>query len=259
MTEKKLGGITATLLLSSTILLLSLTPGIAAHKVRSGDTLWDLAKKYHTTPKAIAKANGIGENSTLKLGKSLTIPGKQSVSGKASRKAYASKRARTKYAAQTQKKQAVAQPVAQPVAAQPEAAEPSTSTTQTVNQPAEDSRTKLVRTALAYRGARYRRGGTSRGGFDCSGFTRYVYAKYGVRLPHSSAAQARLGTRISKSELRQGDLVFFHTYRRGVSHVGIYIGNGNFVHAATYGRGVRVDALNSSYYAKRYVCARRVK
>lgn len=255
MTEKKLGGITATLLLSATILLFSLSPGIAAHKVRSGDTLWDLAKKYHTTPKAIAKANGIRENSTLKLGKTLSIPGKHSVSRRASRKAYANKWAKAKPAVQAQKKQAVAQPVA----SQPEAIEPSTDATKVASQPAADGHTKLVRTALAYRGARYRRGGTSRGGFDCSGFTRYVYAKYGVRLPHSSAAQARLGTRISKSELKQGDLVFFHTYRRGVSHVGIYIGNGNFVHAATYGRGVRVDALSSAYYARRYVGARRIK
>ena len=117
----------------------------------------------------------------------------------------------------------------------------------------------LIETALSCRGTRYRRGGTSRGGFDCSGFTRYVFAKYGISLPHSSKAQACVGKRVSKDALQPGDLVFFHTYRSGISHVGIYIGDGKFVHAARYGRGVRVDALSSSYYSSRYRGARRVR
>ena len=117
----------------------------------------------------------------------------------------------------------------------------------------------VVRTALAYRGSRYRYGGTSRGGFDCSGFTSHVYAKHGVRLPHSSRAQAGVGQRVSRDELKEGDLVLFHTTRRGVSHVGIYAGNGKFVHASSHGRGVRVDNLNAGYYSRRLVGARRVK
>lgn len=121
------------------------------------------------------------------------------------------------------------------------------------------SDSSLIRIAMACRGTHYVRGGTSRGGFDCSGFTRYVYAKYGVALPHSSAAQAGRGTAVSRGELKPGDLVFFQTYRRGISHVGIYIGNGNFVHAASRGRGVTVDALDSAYYASRYRGARRVE
>jgi cell wall-associated NlpC family hydrolase len=117
----------------------------------------------------------------------------------------------------------------------------------------------VIRIAMACRGTHYVRGGTSRGGFDCSGFTRYVYAKYGISLPHSSAAQAGRGTAVSRGELKAGDLVFFQTYRRGISHVGIYIGNGNFVHAASRGRGVTVDALESCYYAPRYRGARRIE
>lgn len=124
---------------------------------------------------------------------------------------------------------------------------------------ASDEESSLVQTALALRGSRYRSAGTSRGGFDCSGFTRYVFAKYGVSLPHSSAAQAGLGKPVSRAELRPGDLVFFHTYRSGISHVGIYIGDGRFVHAARHGRGVTVDSLNSAYYAPRYRGARRVR
>lgn len=118
---------------------------------------------------------------------------------------------------------------------------------------------EVVRTALAYRGARYRYGGTSRGGFDCSGFTRHVYGKHGVRLPHCSRAQAGVGQRVSRDELKEGDLVFFHTTRRGISHVGIYAGDGKFIHASTRRGGVRVDSLDAGYYRNRYVGARRIK
>ena len=100
----------------------------------------------------------------------------------------------------------------------------------------------LIQTALLCRGDRYTRGGTSRGGFDCSGFTRYIFAKYGIVLPHSSAAQSQMGTAVSRGELQAGDLVFFQTNRRGISHVGIYVGDNRFVHAATYGRGVTTDS-----------------
>jgi cell wall-associated NlpC family hydrolase len=117
----------------------------------------------------------------------------------------------------------------------------------------------LVRTALRLRGSRYRFGGVSRRGFDCSGFTRYVYSKYGISLPHSSAAQAHVGRPVSRGELKAGDLVFFATRGRRIGHVGIYIGNNQIVHAATYGRGVRTDSLSSGYYSGRYRCARRVK
>ncbi len=117
----------------------------------------------------------------------------------------------------------------------------------------------VVRTAYAYRGTRYRYGGSARGGFDCSGFTRYVYGKRGVSLPHNAAAQSAVGRRVSKSDLKAGDLVFFQTTRRSISHVGIYVGGGKFVHASSAGGRVRVDSLNSGYYCSRYRGARRVK
>jgi len=118
----------------------------------------------------------------------------------------------------------------------------------------------LIRMAYAYRGIRYRSGGTtSRSGFDCSGFTRYVYAKKGVRLPHSSRSQYGIGQSVPESQLQAGDLVFFRTTRKGISHVGIYVGNGKFIHASNHSRGVTVDSLHSGYYSPRYVGARRVK
>lgn len=117
----------------------------------------------------------------------------------------------------------------------------------------------IVRTAFAYRGTPYHYGGTGRRGFDCSGFTRYVYARKGILLPHSAEEQFHVGRKVPAGELKQGDLVFFHTTRRGISHVGIYVGNGRFVHASSAGGSVRVDSLTSGYYRERFRGARRVR
>lgn len=115
-----------------------------------------------------------------------------------------------------------------------------------------------VRRAMGYLGARYRYGGSSSRGFDCSGFTAYIYRQHGIHLPHNSAAQYRVGKPVSRSDLKPGDLVFFRTRGRRISHVGIYIGNGKFVHASSARGRVRVDTLNSGYYHQRYVGARRI-
>jgi cell wall-associated NlpC family hydrolase len=116
----------------------------------------------------------------------------------------------------------------------------------------------LIREALRNRGAPYVWGGASRGGFDCSGFVCYVFRKQrGMNLPHSASAQARLGTPVQREELQPGDLVFFSTYRRGISHVGIYLGDNRFVHAANRRSNVRIDTL-TGYYGNRLRSARRL-
>jgi len=109
-------------------------------------------------------------------------------------------------------------------------------------------------------GSPYKSGGTTVKGFDCSGFTTFIFDQMGIELPRTSKSQADSGTKVEKSELKQGDLVFFDTAGNNngvVTHVGIYVGDGSFVHAST-SRGVVTDKLSSSYYAKRYVTARRV-
>jgi cell wall-associated NlpC family hydrolase len=117
----------------------------------------------------------------------------------------------------------------------------------------------LVREALRNRGKPYIWGGASRRGFDCSGFIVYVFAKQrGMKLPHSASAQARLGTPVTRQELQPGDLVFFATYRRSISHVGIYLGDGKFIHAANRRKDTRVDSLDHGYYARRLKAARRL-
>ncbi|MEP6755169.1 MAG: C40 family peptidase [Chthonomonadales bacterium] len=113
--------------------------------------------------------------------------------------------------------------------------------------------------ALSFRGTPYRMGGTGKSGFDCSGLTMTVFKKWGVQLPRTSTEQFSAGVSVNKSEMKPGDLVFFKgTYRSGVSHVGIFIGNSQFVHAATDGKGVMVSSLNSGYNLNHWAGARRV-
>lgn len=116
----------------------------------------------------------------------------------------------------------------------------------------------IIQQAMAYLGHPYRRGGTSARGFDCSGFTTYIYRQHGIQLPRTSASQAGVGKPVPRNQLQPGDLVFFRTRGRGISHVGIYIGNGKFVHSSSARGRVRVDTLNSGYYYQRYAGARRV-
>ncbi len=120
---------------------------------------------------------------------------------------------------------------------------------------------EIVMRALGLAGVRYRYGGSSPStGFDCSGFVRWVYREvYGVELPRSSGAMAVIDRpAVALDELKAGDLVFFHIRGRRISHVGIYIGDGRFVHAPRRGGRVRVDALDNSYWKRRYAGARRV-
>ncbi len=117
----------------------------------------------------------------------------------------------------------------------------------------------IVRLALQFVGYPYVHGGESPSGFDCSGFVKYILGRFGIRVPHSTAMLFRHGRPVSRDELQPGDIVFFkNTYRRGLSHVGIYIGDGKFVHASTRRTGVRISSLNKPFYKQRYVGARRM-
>ena len=114
-------------------------------------------------------------------------------------------------------------------------------------------------TARKYIGVPYEYGGKSPKGFDCSGLTSYVYQRHGVKLPRTSAKQAKAGRHVKKAKLKPGDLVFFSTAKKGqISHVGIYVGDGKFVHAPGRGKKVTTASLNSDYYKKTYHSARRV-
>jgi len=114
--------------------------------------------------------------------------------------------------------------------------------------------------AMDLLGIRYRRGGTSpEAGFDCSGFVSHVFREgLGLVLPRSSREMSKSGQEISKDELKPGDLVFFNTMRKAFSHVGIYLGDNQFVHAPRSGGRVRIEDLRESYWVKRFNGARRV-
>ena len=114
---------------------------------------------------------------------------------------------------------------------------------------------QLTRSALRFLGVPYSFGGTTAAGFDCSGFVQHVFAMLGVSLPRTADAQYDVG-RPAVGGPRAGDLVFFDTYG-GVSHVGIYLGHGRFVHASS-SHGVMVSHLSESYWASRYVGAKRL-
>lgn len=116
----------------------------------------------------------------------------------------------------------------------------------------------LVKVATGFLGAPYRLGGSSVTGLDCSAFVRKIYDMFNITLPRTAFEQARVGMPVPRSELSEGDLIFFNT-RRAFGHVGIYIGNNEFVHASSRNRKVRVDNLASPYFDKRFVRAVRVK
>ncbi len=124
-----------------------------------------------------------------------------------------------------------------------------------------DTASDLVMSAMNFLGVPYKRGGKSlESGFDCSGFTRHIFEmSVGLVLPHRADEQARLSSLIpiKQDELKPGDLVFFNTMKRTFSHVGIYVGDGKFIHSPRVGSAVRVEDMREAYWAKRFTGARR--
>ena len=116
----------------------------------------------------------------------------------------------------------------------------------------------LVATALSLRGVPYRNGGADPNGFDCSGFTQYVFAQSGVALPRAVHEQFAIGVSVDGRNVVEGDLLFFSTTEPGASHVAIALGGGEFVHAPSSTGVVRVERLGSTYWAPRFLGARRV-
>jgi cell wall-associated NlpC family hydrolase len=125
---------------------------------------------------------------------------------------------------------------------------------------ATDLRKSLIAMAMKLRDIRYVRGGHDPStGFDCSGFVRYVFAHaIGMQLPNNSASQFLAGLKVKRADMKPGDLVFFRTHgRRNISHVGIYISNGRFIHSPNTGKSVEISSLDEGYWAKRFAGAKR--
>jgi peptidoglycan DL-endopeptidase LytE len=125
----------------------------------------------------------------------------------------------------------------------------------------ENERSLFVRLVKTFLGVPYRLGGSTLKGLDCSAFVKRIYEVFNVQLPRTTWEQIRFGKRVNKEELAEGDLVFFRipTRRASNRHVGIYIGNNEFVHASSRNREVRVDNLETPYFSKRFLNGVRVK
>ncbi|HEV2681664.1 MAG TPA: C40 family peptidase [Rhodanobacter sp.] len=144
------------------------------------------------------------------------------------------------------------------VAAQAEGDEPSA--VADGNESATDLRKSLIAMAMKMRDIRYVRGGHDPStGFDCSGFVRYVFAHaIGLQLPNNSASQFLAGLKVKRSDMKPGDLVFFRTHgKQRISHVGIYISEGRFIHSPASGKSVEISSLDEVYWAKRFAGAKR--
>jgi cell wall-associated NlpC family hydrolase len=123
---------------------------------------------------------------------------------------------------------------------------------------ASGSRSNVISYAYNFIGRPYVWGAEGPRSFDCSGFTKYVYRAFGVNLPHYTGSQIGEGSSVSRTNLKQGDLVFFITDGASVSHVGIYIGDGEFIHASSGSGKIIVSNLGQSYYNSRYAGGRRI-
>jgi cell wall-associated NlpC family hydrolase len=128
-----------------------------------------------------------------------------------------------------------------------------------IPRPASPSAPAIVVAALELQGVPYKNGGTDPSGFDCSGYVWYVFDYFGVSVPRTTAAQYAAGQPVDVDAVEPGDLVFFSTISPGPSHVGIAINRLEFVHAPSSSGVVRVESLSASYWASRYVGARRIR
>ena len=120
---------------------------------------------------------------------------------------------------------------------------------------------QLIEEAKYYKGGKYVWGGTTPKGFDCSGYVQYLYKKQHINLPRTAYSQSKKGKTIFRSQLEKGDLVFFLTDKKRkipITHVGIYLGDRKFIHAASRKKGIIISSIDKGYYAKKFVLAKRV-
>jgi cell wall-associated NlpC family hydrolase len=196
------------------------------YHIQKGETLYTIAHKHHTTIEEVRKANGLKKGEILKIGRVLKVP------------TNTYRVCKTKLIKITSRKKRL-------------------QTTYKINKKS----SKIILLAKKKLGRRYVWGATGqKNTFDCSGFTKYVYQKNGIHLPRRAIAQSKYGKYIPRNKLQKGDLIFFDTskHRRGyVNHVGIYIGNGKFIHASSAKKKVVITSLHKRFYSQRYKGARR--
>jgi len=221
------------------------TPPATTYEIRiveKGDTLYKIAHDEETTVKALLALNKL-PSSRLQIGQKLKIP----LSPKTPPETKTVAPPRTLLADN---------------ASAPDAPEILEATDATIepNDPGEESlRLRLVNAARELLGTRYRWAGVSvKTGFDCSGLVQRVFSYFDIDLPHSSKEQYKVGEKIDKNDLEAGDLVFFSSGGKQPTHVGIYVGDNQFLHAARKAKGVVISDMSQSWYGRRFLGARRM-
>ena len=238
---------------------------IIKHKIKNGETLYSIAHANHTTIEEVRKANGFKKGERLKLGRVLKVPkntyfpNKKKNTKKFTKKA--SKKLHKKFVLfDTKTKKTKLKLKKYTKAKKKRSRGFSLSDIFSIGRSSRLKGKHIISLAKTKLGRRYVWGATGvRNTFDCSGFTKYVYSKNGIKLPRRAIAQSKYGKYISRKNLKKGDLIFFDTSRRHkgyVNHVGIYIGNGKFIHASSAKKKVVITRLQN-FYAKRYRGARR--
>lgn len=219
------------------------TPQLGPAKVyvaRQGDCLVKIAHAFGTTPEAIKSANNL-PNNKIRIGQRIRIP--------ISEKRAKSLAAKAAEAPSSQMVESIA----------PQTAEGGKDQSQVSDPGSQPIRLRLVQAGFEMMGVRYRRsGGSEQSGFDCSGLVKSLFARFDIELPRSSREQYKLGEKIDRDKLEAGDLVFFSSGGKLPTHVGIYVGDNKFLHAARRAHQVIVSDLTKFWYAMRYIGARRI-
>jgi len=246
-------------------ILLSTLPGHCdtTYTVRRGDSVSAIARRFRVPYRLILQANHLTERSLIYPGQKLAIPDRASAPPRAALpdapqlEVYVVRQGDTLWEI-AQSHGTTVEALAQANGLSPDGV--LQVGTRLLLPPAGQAsqQHRFVAAALEYQGVRYRYGGMTSRGMDCSGLVARVLQTYGIDAPHNSQALSKLGVPVSRENLRPGDLVFFHTTRPGVSHVGIYLGDGKFIHASSRQGRVRVDRLDEGYYSQRFVGARRI-
>jgi peptidoglycan endopeptidase LytE len=232
----------------------------STHSVRQGESLWLIARAYGTSVQALASANGLRPENVLRVGRKLTIPGEgaQPAAEEPATRLYIVRKGDSLWRIARRHGTTVGALATANGLDPDRVLRVGTALQVPGGAGGTTGQHRFAQAALEYRGVRYRWGGMSTRGMDCSGLVALVLRNYGIKAPHNSKALYKLGKAVSRANLQAGDLVFFHTTRPGISHVGIYIGDGKFVHASSSKGRVRVDRLDKGYYSQRLVGARRV-
>lgn len=205
------------------------------HIVKKGDNLYRIAKKYNISVEELKNLNNLTGNS-LKVGQKLIVKAPTNLSIKQDEKI----------------------PILTALKSNPEEKVEEIEETKSEDLSQLSLKERILLFAKKMLHLPYKFGGNSYYGLDCSFFVKHVYSMVGIELPRTAREQFNIGIPVSKEELQPGDLVFFRTYAKFPSHVGIYLGDSLFIHASTRSKKVTIDSLEAPYYLKRFIGAKRI-